>query len=79
MSDISLLISVDDQHKDCFSEVIENCRKLGLNVEQRMDAIGVITGSIDPAHVDALKQVEGVSSVEPSREIRIAPPESDLQ
>ena len=79
MSEISLLISVDDRHKDRLSEVIENCEKLGLKVEQRLDAIGVVTGSIDSANVDAIKQVEGVSSVEPSREIKIAPPDSKLQ
>jgi hypothetical protein len=79
MSEIGLLISVDDRHKDRLSEVVEHCEKLGLKVEQRLDAIGVVTGSIDSANVDAIRQIEGVSSVEPSREIRIAPPGSKLQ
>lgn len=79
MPKITVSISVDEQHKDRLSDVIENCKELGLNVEQQLDAIGVITGSIDSAKTDALKQVQGVSKVEPSRQFQIAPPDSEIQ
>ena len=79
MPNITVSISVDEQYRDKLSEVIENCKKLGLNIEQQLDAIGIITGSIDSGKIDELKQVQGVSKVELSREIRIAPPDSEIQ
>ncbi len=54
-------------------------RRAGLNVESALDSLGVVTGSAMASRVDALKRVPGVAHVEPGREYRIAPPESDVQ
>jgi len=76
---VSLLISVNDEHLDRFSEVVKGVEDLGLEVDQRMDEIGVLTGSIDSEKVEPLRRVEGVSHVEQSRQFQIAPPDSDVQ
>jgi hypothetical protein len=75
---VDLLISIDE-HLSRFSEVVKDIEDVGMNVEQQMEEIGVVTGSIEPGKVDPLSRVEGVSHVEESREFQIAPPDSDVQ
>ena len=79
MTKVSLLIYVNDEHLDRFSEVVKGVEDIGLEVEQRMDDIGVLSGSIDSEKVEPLRKVEGVSHIEQSRQFQIAPPDSDVQ
>ncbi len=79
VSRVNFLISVDDEHLDRFSEVVKSVEDAGVNVERQMEDIGVLTGSIDPEMVELLRNVEGVSHVERSREFQIAPPDSEVQ
>jgi len=76
---VSLLVSVDDEHLDRFSEVVRGVEDLGMEVEQKMEDLGVLAGSIDSERVEALRRVEGVSHVEESRGFQIPPPDSDVQ
>jgi UDP-N-acetylmuramate-alanine ligase len=76
---VSLLVSVNDDHLDRFSEVVKDVENAGMEVEQRMDDLGVITGSIDSEKVEPLRQVEGVAQIEESRGVEIPPPDSDIQ
>ena len=78
-SNVEVTVAVDENYKDRISEVAQSLRSAGMNVEQSMELLGLITGSIEPKKVKALSEVEGVLHVEPSREIRLAPPESDIQ
>ncbi len=73
------MVSVDDDHLDRFSEVVKGVEDVGMEVEQRMEDLGVLTGSIDPEKVEPLRRVEGVSHVEESRSFQIPPPDSDVQ
>jgi hypothetical protein len=80
MSKMDLLVSVEDEYMDRLSEVAKGCEDAGMNVEQKLEEIGVLTGSIDSAEkVELLRKVEGVSHVEESRQIQIAPPDSPIQ
>lgn len=54
----------------------EGREKLGMNVEQQHDTIGVLTSSIDASKVAKLHQISGVSHVEEERAFAIAPGES---
>jgi len=76
---VSLLVSVDDEHLDRFSEVVRGVEDVGMEVEQKMEDLGVLAGSIDSERVEALRLVEGVSHVEESRGFQIPPPDSDVQ
>ena len=79
MPKVKLSVSVDDAHLGRFAEVVGSCERAGLEVEEAMDAIGVITGAIDADKVDGLRRVPGVADVEEERRYRIAPPDSDVQ
>lgn len=79
MSKVDLLVSIDDTHLDRFPEVVESIKDAGMDVEQQLEGIGVVTGSIDSEKIEQLHKVEGVSHVEESRQFQIAPPDSDIQ
>jgi hypothetical protein len=76
---VSLLISVADDHLDRFSEVVKDIEDAGMEVEQRMEDLGVLAGTIDSEKVEPLRQVAGASHVEVSRRFQIPPPDSDVQ
>lgn len=79
MAEVNVSVSVADGSMDRFSEVVRRLKEAGLDVEQELGEIGVVTGSIDPEKAESLREIEGVSHVERSREFRIAPPDSDIQ
>jgi hypothetical protein len=79
MPNVNLSIAVDEQYLDQMLEVAQNLQSAGMNVEQLLEKIGIITGSCDSEKVEALSQVAGVSHVEISRVYKLAPPESDIQ
>jgi len=79
MATKKLLVSIADEALSDFAAVVRNCEQAGLQVEETMDEIGVITGTIDAAKLDGLKRVRGVRDVEDAGAATIAPPESDLQ
>ncbi len=79
MSKVKLTISVADDHMKRFSEVLKAAEKAGMKIDQKHKDLGVATGSIDADKLDSLRNVGGVDHVEQEREVKIAPPESDVQ
>ncbi len=79
MPKVSVLVSINNDHPDRFSEVVNDVENAGMEVEQTMENLGVLTGSIDSEKVEPLRREEGVSHVEESRRVGIAPPDSDIQ
>jgi hypothetical protein len=79
MSKIKLSVSVSDEHRHRFNEVVKNIKKAGMKVEQQLHNLGIVTGSIDDEKLNLLHRVEGVAGVEEERDIQIPPPESNIQ
>lgn len=79
MTMIQIVISVEDVYFDRWLEVVSNLQAAGMQVEQQMVAIGVITGSIDSNSIHTITQIAGVAAVEQSETYQIAPPHSDIQ
>ncbi|QZZ19142.1 ketohydroxyglutarate aldolase [Leptothermofonsia sichuanensis E412] len=79
MSKIQLLISVNEEYKDRLPEVAEKLRSAGMQVDQWLVEIGVITGSAASEKIEQLRQIPGVAAIEAAAEYQIAPPDSDLQ
>jgi hypothetical protein len=57
-------------------EVADDLRAAGLHVDQVLEAIGSVTGSADPKHVERLRKVKGVADVSHDHSIDIGPPGS---
>ena len=72
-------VAIAEDYRDRFSEVVRRVKEVGLKVDQELKDIGVVIGSIEPDKLVDLERVEGVIAAELSREIRIAPPESEVQ
>lgn len=74
-----VLLTVADDHLHAFDRVARECAASGLVIEQQLKESGVITGRIDTAARDRLRQVKGVSAVEVEGHYQLPPPESDVQ
>jgi hypothetical protein len=79
MGKVNLSIAVSDEHSHKFSNIVKKMKKAGLKVDEEMEGLGIVTGSIDSAKVDSLRDLEGVKHVEEQRNVHIPPPESSVQ
>jgi hypothetical protein len=69
-----VVIVVNDEHRETLAQVVEELQCAGLNVEQVMESIGTIAGSVDLKNFSALSQVTGIAHVEPARRCQVLPP-----
>jgi methylmalonyl-CoA mutase cobalamin-binding subunit len=74
-----VLVSVDDEHRSQLDKVVQRCREAGLEVDQALGEVGIITGSIPESSMSNLSGIKGVQSVERGQNYQIAPPDSDIQ
>jgi hypothetical protein len=74
-----ITISVADDAIDRIDEVVAALEHGGMQVDQVLRPLGVITGSVDTQRVQALGAVAGVAAVEPQRTVQLPPPDSDVQ
>jgi uncharacterized membrane-anchored protein len=72
-------ITVDDTHLDRIEEVAAHLRSSGMQVDQVLNEIGVISGSVPDDRRQLLKTVTGVQSVEDAATVQLPPPESPVQ
>jgi hypothetical protein len=59
--------------------VAEQLRAAGVTVEQVLQAVGVITGTVPSEQIAALTDLPGVLAVEPEQTFRLPPPDSEIQ
>jgi len=64
---------------DDMAGVAKRLREVGMDVEEAMDLLGTVSGSIEPDKIGLVRAVEGVSHVELSRSYRLPPPDSPIQ
>jgi subtilisin len=72
-------VTVADSHAGELEAVAAGLRAAGLDVEQVLAALGVITGAVDASRLGEIAVVPGVAAVEEQRSIQIAPPDADVQ
>ncbi|SFQ56155.1 hypothetical protein SAMN05421810_109223 [Amycolatopsis arida] len=63
-----VIVSVADSQ---LPEVVARLRAAGMTIDDVLDALGVVTGSVDEAGVAALQRVSGVLDVEIARGYRL--------
>lgn len=79
MTKQDISISIADDHLDRFPEVVKSLREAGFDVSQELATLGVVTGSADSAKLGDLRQVAGVSAVEPAETFQLPPADDPLQ
>ena len=72
-------VTVDDGHLAGLDGVVQGLRAHGMQVEQVLDGLGIITGSVPPGAARALSAVPGVVSVDEQLGVQLPPPESPVQ
>ncbi len=58
-------------------QLSEDLAKLGFQVDNTMDEIGVIAGTADDAVAGKIRGIQGVADVSPDHDVDIGPPDSD--
>jgi hypothetical protein len=79
MPKVKVSVSVDDAHVNQILKVAEGLQSVGMDVEQTLPSVGVISGSISSDQVNRLYEIEGVQHIEPERSYQLAPPDSNVQ
>ena len=59
-------------------DVARDLAAAGLDVEQVLEATGIVTGSAHPDSAAKLRKVRGVADVSPDHPIDIGPPDADV-
>ncbi|KMO17795.1 hypothetical protein [Methylobacterium platani] len=69
MSEVQVSVSIPDS--DRFESTVQAASAIGLKVQDKLDILGVATGSISRSALGKLRDVPGVDSVEVQREVGI--------
>ena len=72
-------VTIADEDPERFAEVVRQLEEAGLQVEQSLPEIGIVSGSIEAARRADLDRVQGVAGVEPERTFQLPPPDSPVQ
>jgi hypothetical protein len=76
---VRVSVTVDDGHLPAIGDVVQQLRAQGMEVEQVLDGIGIVTGSAPSEVRDALTAVEGVVSVDDELTHQLPPPDAPVQ
>ena len=59
--------------------MLKRLRQAGFRIEQSLEAVGVVTGSVPEEKMASIREIEGVKSIELEQEYQLAPPDSPVQ
>jgi hypothetical protein len=72
-------VTVDDAHLDDVEGLAERLRAEGLEIDEVLGDIGVITGSVSADKRRSIDGLEGVAGVEEEATFQLPPPEAGIQ
>jgi methylmalonyl-CoA mutase cobalamin-binding subunit len=73
-------VSIDDEHLDLMSSVVQALREHGMHIDQVLDGLGIVTGSVTEELRVTLESVPGVASVgDAELSYQLPTPHADLQ
>jgi hypothetical protein len=72
-------VTVDDDHLTDVAGVADQLRARGMQIDQVMGTIGIISGTVPASMRHAMRHVPGVAAVEGPVTFRVAPPGSAIQ
>ena len=70
----SLIVTVSKDHN--INNVARDLKAAGLEVEEKLDAVGIVTGKAHAKSVGRLRKVRGVVDVSPDHKVDIGPPDA---
>jgi hypothetical protein len=79
MPKVNVSISVDDAYVERISTVVERLQAMGMEVDQVLPGMAVISGSVEANDVNHLYEIEGVQHIESEQSYQLPSPDSDVQ
>ena len=79
MPQLRISVCLDDEHLYKIEQVAEKLKTAGMNIEQTLSSIGIISGSVENEQLTSISQVEGVKTVEKEETYHLSPPDSNIQ
>jgi len=77
---VEVIITVAEDRRTKLKQIASELQNKGLEISSEpLENLGLITGLADEKSIEQLKNVNGVTAVEPAMPVQIAPPESDIQ
>jgi hypothetical protein len=77
---VEVIITVAEDRRAMLKQIASELQNKGLEISSEpLENLGIITGLAEEKSIEQLKNVNGVTAVEPSMPVQIAPPESDIQ
>ena len=70
------VVLVAEQEEE-FEAVVSAVREQGFVVEEAIEEIATLVGSVEDEELDRIRHIQGVSSVEQEKEVQLPSPESD--
>jgi uncharacterized protein YqgV (UPF0045/DUF77 family) len=74
-----IIVTVTDNALKNIDQLASKLKSQGMKVDRVMPMTGVISGSFDVSKMSALKDLEGVMSVEEEVSAELPPPDSPVQ
>ena len=75
----AVIVTVADAHLTRVGAVAQTLREHGLQVEQVLDELGVISGRLPDGRPLTALRVDGVAAVEEAGRVRLPPPDAPVQ
>lgn len=72
-------VTVADSHAGALDDLAGRLAQAGMQVEQVLGVLGVVTGRLDDEHFAAVARLPGVAAVEEQAAFGLAPPDAELQ
>ena len=77
--DEKVTVTVGDDHVGDIARVVSQLKAEGMTVDQVLEVVGMITGSVPSERRAAIEGLPGVVSVENEHTFQIPPPDAEVQ
>jgi hypothetical protein len=77
--DERIIVTIAGDQVAGIDAVVQRLREAGMQVDQVLGALGIVTGSAPASNRPQIEAVPGVVSVEPEGSFRLPPPDSEVQ
>lgn len=74
-----ITVTVTEAYADRTAEVADQLRGAGMTVERVLEALSMVTGTVEADRRAALEAIVGVASIDTERVYRLPDPGSDVQ
>ena len=77
---VEVIITVAEDRRANLNQIASQLQSYGLDITgEPLESLGMICGKAAENNLDQLRNVDGVTAIEKTGTVQIAPPESDVQ